>query len=138
VAGLGIFYFALRAPTHAGRKILDEIDGLKLYLSVAERDRMNLENPPEQTPAVFERFLPYALALGVEQQWSQQFADLLQSVQWQPRWASGQGVNWSRPMTGIPAFTSGFSSALQSSSSSSSSGGGSSGGGRGGGGGGGW
>ena len=64
----------MKAPTLAGRKILDQIEGFKLYLSVAEKDRLNLANPPELTPALFEQFLPYALALGVEQKWSEQFS----------------------------------------------------------------
>jgi len=29
---------------------------------------MNLRYPPEKTPALFERYLPFALALGVEQE----------------------------------------------------------------------
>ncbi len=137
-----LFFYIMRAPTHEGRKVIDAIEGLKLYLSVGEQDRLNLENPPGETPAQFERFLPYALALGVEQAWSERFASQLEAAQWEPAWGSGPGTNWRNPALGIPAFTSGFSSTLGASSispkSSSSGGGGSSGGGRGGGGGGGW
>ena len=32
------------------------------------------EGVPERTPELFEKFLPYALALGVEQKWSEQFS----------------------------------------------------------------
>ncbi|MDO9071095.1 MAG: DUF2207 domain-containing protein, partial [Deltaproteobacteria bacterium] len=55
-----LFYHLLKAPTLSGRKIMDQIEGFKLYLSVAEKDRLNLLNPPEKTPALFERYLPYA------------------------------------------------------------------------------
>jgi hypothetical protein len=142
----GLFYNLLKAPTSQGRQILDLIDGFKLYLSVAEKDRLNLENPPERTPALFEAFLPYALALGVEQKWSEQFASVLAVAgqeQYSPSWYVGR--NWTT--TNLVVMTSSMSSSLSSAissastapgSSSGSSGGGSSGGGGGGGGGGGW
>ena len=66
-----LFYELLKAPTRIGRTILDEIEGFKLYLSVAEKDRLNFIHPPEETPKLFERFLPYAIALGVENQWGE-------------------------------------------------------------------
>ena len=56
---------------------MDKIEGFKLYLSVAEKDRLNLLNPPEKTPALFEKYLPFALALDVENAWSEQFAEVL-------------------------------------------------------------
>ena len=72
-----LFYHLLKAPTLSGRKIMDQIEGFKLYLSVAEKERLNLLNPPEKTPALFEKYLPYALALNVENAWSEQFAEVL-------------------------------------------------------------
>jgi Predicted membrane protein (DUF2207) len=144
----GMFYHLMKRPTLAGRKILDQIEGFKMYLSVAEKDRLNLENPPERTPQLFEKFLPYALALGVEQRWSEQFADVLKaagqgSKEYSPGWYSGN--SWAT--LGAAGFAtslgSSFSSTISSASTSPGSssgggGGGSSGGGGGGGGGGGW
>ncbi len=52
---------------------MDEMEGFREYLKVAEEERLNLENPPEKTPELFEKFLPYALALNVEQEWSEKF-----------------------------------------------------------------
>jgi hypothetical protein len=40
-------------------------------------ERLNQLNPPEKTPELFEKFLPYALALNVEQEWCEKFADVL-------------------------------------------------------------
>jgi hypothetical protein len=145
---LVLFYYLLKAPTSKGRQILDQIEGFKLYLSVAEKDRLNLENPPERTPALFEEFLPYALALGVEQIWSEQFAAVLaaagqDATGYSPGWYVGQ--SWTG--TSISSMTSSMSSSLSSAiasastapgSSSGGGGGGCSGGGGGGGGGGGW
>ena len=140
-----LFYRLLKAPTLQGRTIMDELEGLKLYLSVAEKDRLNLLNPPEQTPELFERFLPWALALDVEQQWSEQFNKILEQAgkdgSYSPVW-----YNSHRPFSsdslasslGTSLASSISSSSRAPGSSSGSGGGGSSGGGGGGGGGGGW
>ena len=150
LAGLinALFYHLLKAPTLTGRKLMDKLEGFRQYLSVAEKDRLNLLNPPEKTPELFERYLPYALALDVEQEWGEQFARILEDVSrdgggYRPVWYSGSA--WR------PGSVTGFASSLGSSlsgaissastapgSSSGSGGGGSSGGGGGGGGGGGW
>jgi uncharacterized membrane protein YgcG len=142
----GVFYHLLKAPTVAGRKTMDEIEGFRLYLSVAERDRLNLENPPEKTPQLFEMFLPYALALEVEQEWAEQFKDVLAAAaqagtHYSPAWYAGVGALSTGALAG--ALGASLSSAISSSStapgsSSGGGGGGSSGGGGGGGGGGGW
>lgn len=144
-----IFYSLLKAPTRAGRKILDVIEGFRTFLNATEKDRLNFMNPPDRTPQLFEKFLPYALALDVEQQWAEQFSDVISA-------ASGAGTTTSAPIwysgTSLGAFSAAsfasslstsLSSAISSSTASSSSGsgssgGGSSGGGGGGGGGGGW
>jgi uncharacterized membrane protein YgcG len=143
-----LFYFLLKAPTLAGRQVMDQVEGFKLYLSTAEQDRLQVLHPPEKTPELFEKYLPYALALDVENEWSEQFADVLAKAEedghpYHPTWYSGR--SWDT--LGASGFTdtlgSAFAAAIASSatapgSSSGSSGGGSSGGGGGGGGGGGW
>ena len=143
-----LFYQWLKAPTRAGRKVLDKIEGFKMFLSATEKDRLNLMNPPERTPELFEKYLPYALALDIEQAWAEQFSDVLSGAgiggrTYSPVWYSGP--NWSTFGAGglASSLGSSFSDAISSSStapgsSSGSGGGGSSGGGGGGGGGGGW
>src|SRR5690606_10480488 len=44
------FAFAVRAPTPAGRKLLDEIEGLKLYLGVAEKEDLARIQGPGAEP----------------------------------------------------------------------------------------
>lgn len=61
-----VFAVLMPARTPFGQSVHDEIEGLKLYMSVAEKDRMNFHNPPDRTPEHFEALLPYAIALGVE------------------------------------------------------------------------
>ncbi len=142
------FYHLMKAPTLLGRKVLDQIEGFRKYLSVAEKDRMEFHNPPDRTPELFEKFLPYAIALDVENQWSEQFNDVLAKASvdgsYQPGWYSGRSFH-SGNFGGIGrSLGSGLTSAVAAasasprSSGSGSGGGGSSGGGGGGGGGGGW
>jgi len=142
-----MFYHLMKAPTIYGRRIMDQIEGFKLYLSVAEKQGLDMRNPPEKTPQLFEKFLPYALALDVENLWSEKFADVLAQAgresNYSPTWSAGN--NWHNLGASGMAHSLGssFSSAISSSSSppgssSGGGGGGSSGGGGGGGGGGGW
>lgn len=143
-----IFLRLLKAPTVSGRRIMDEIEGFRMYLSVAEKDRLNLLNPPEETPELFEKFLPYALALDVEQQWGERFAVVLaraavDSRGYHPIWYAGDAWDLHRPGRFASSLGGSFASAISSSSSppgssSGGGGGGCSGGGGGGGGGGGW
>lgn len=148
VLTIAFFGVIMRRPTIRGRKVLDEMLGFRDYLEVAEKDEMNLRNPPEKTPQLFEAYLPFALALGVEQEWAEKFAAVLESIRgpdgrgYQPSWYSGSW-NSARPGRSIGSVSSGLGSAISSSvtppgSSSGGGGGGFSGGGGGGGGGGGW
>ncbi len=140
-----LFHHLLKAPTPQGRKIMDQIDGFKMYLAAAEKERWHALYPPDKTPQLYEKYLPYALALGVEQEWSDQFAAVLQDAQYLSNNVSWYQSNRST-VIGLAdfgsAFGNSFASAISSSStapgSSSGSSGGSSGGGGGGGGGGGW
>jgi hypothetical protein len=148
LAGLGaLFFWLLKAPTVAGRKILDQLEGFRMYLKTAEEDRLQVLNPPEKTPELFERFLPYALALDCENAWNAKFTAVLAAAAAAgaaaPAWYSGS--SWDAGRT--TSFTDSLGSSLAAStaaastapgSSSGSGGGGSSGGGGGGGGGGGW
>lgn len=143
-----IFVMLMRRPTGLGRRLLDEVAGFREYLDVAEKDEMNLRNPPEKTPALFENYLPFALAMGVEQHWAERFAAVFAGLRsadggdYHPSWYSGSWNNFDMSSS-TSSMSSGLGSAISSSvsppgSSSGGSGGGSSGGGGGGGGGGGW
>jgi uncharacterized membrane protein YgcG len=86
-----IFFRLLKAPTPAGAKILNEIDGFRLFLVTAEQDRLEALNPPDVTPEVFERFLPYAIALDAETEWSWRFAAATAAAAVMP--GEGDGVS---------------------------------------------
>jgi hypothetical protein len=54
-------YLRLSVPTAEGWKRRDEIEGLKLFLGVAEADRLRVLNPPDFTPALYESYCPTRL-----------------------------------------------------------------------------
>lgn len=135
------------APTKEGRAVLDRVAGFRQYLSITERERLDRMHPPQDTPELFERYLPYAVALGVENRWADRFASVLAAAAAQSgrqgfAWYSGSSDPWSNPGSFVNTMGSSLSSAVSSASSapgssSGSGGGGFSGGGGGGGGGGG-
>ncbi len=147
-----LFYHWLKTPTLAGAKIYDQIDGFRLFLVTAEKDRLEALNPPNVTPEVFEKFLPYAIALDCENQWSKKFeaeaaaagiAPDARGNYYTPVWYSGGsfdhlGTAGFADSLGASMAAAAASAATAPGSSSGSGGGGSSGGGGGGGGGGGW
>lgn len=162
VAALNLaFYHLLKAPTAIGRRALDEIEGTLLYLTVAEADRLKFHNPPDQTPEHFHELLPYAIALDVETEWTNQFSRAIEEARARgedkryldPAWYSGStpggsivsvhglgniGSSLGKAISAATAPRAVSSGAGGGGGSSGSSGGGSSGGGGGGGGGGGW
>lgn len=145
-----LFYHLLKAPTLLGRRLLDRIEGFKVFLSATEKDRFQRLASLDRTPQTYEKYLPYALALGVEEQWTEQFSDVLSAASrgeggasYRPGWYSGKTWDGSRMGNFAGSVGSSLSSAISSSSTAPGSrsgggGGGSSGGGGGGGGGGAW
>lgn len=149
-----IFYRLLRAPTLAGGKLRDEIDGFAMFLRTAEQQRLETLQPPDVTPQLFEKFLPYAVALDCENQWSRKFETATAATgaadgsttqrAYIPMWYQGESFG----SISTPEFAAGLSTALGSAAATASAapgsgfggsgGGGFSGGGGGGGGGGGW
>jgi uncharacterized membrane protein YgcG len=142
----------LKARSKAGRAIADQIEGFRQYLGVAEESRLEAMNPPQKTPELFERFLPYAIALDVQNTWAKRFAGVLATAATGAAvasWYSGDRDIVSDPVSftdRLESFSNMIASASTapgatdsgSSSDSGSSGGGSSDGGGGGGGGSGW
>lgn len=129
----------LEAPTMRGRKKMDHLEGFKLYMKVAEKDRLNFLHPPEMTPELFEKFLPYAIALGVENKWAANFKKAVPKEvydSYNPHWYRSGGSSSFNPSSMSSSLSGGLGTAIGS--ASGSSGGGGSGGGGGGGGGGGW
>lgn len=144
-----VFSKVIKAPTREGRLLMDEIAGFKRYLSVADRDELarlaGPAAPPELDAGRFERLLPFAVALEVEEAWTAQFtlavgaaaaAAATSAMPWYHGGSSGTLGSFARTI-GNSLNSQISASSTPPGSSSGSGGGGSSGGGGGGGGGGG-
>ncbi len=142
VSGMIIALFGLVMPrtTRAGAIMRERIKGLKLYLEVAEKNRIEFHNAPEKNPQLFEKLLPYAMVLGVEKQWATQFESIYTQP---PAWYGDAQLGTFNALLfadSLHSFNASATHALAAAPSggSGSIGGGFSGGGFGGGGGGSW
>lgn len=147
----GLFWSWMRAPTLHGRKLLDQIEGLRMYLTVAEREEIEQRHgsAPPQTFEEFERLLPYAVALDAADTWAKRFAAEIeaaaqagtaQSTHWYPATISNGRFTAAALGTALGSSLASATASASTAPGSSSGGGGGgfSGGGGGGGGGGGW
>lgn len=130
--------------TRQGSIIREEILGFRDFLKVTETDRLKFHNAPAKNPEMFEEFLAYAMVLGVEKEWAEQFKDIYTSS---PEWYEGDGHAFTTAyfVSSLSGMNTSARSAMAArpgggagSGSSGFSGGGFSGGGFGGGGGGSW
>ena len=133
-------FFYKTKLTRKGSDTLAKILGFREFLQLTEKDKLALLNAPELRPETFEKFLPYAMVLGVEDKWAQKFESIYQVL---PEWYEGRvavGFNSTMLSRNLMMFNNSFNKAFGASASTSRSGfsGGSSGGGSGGGGGGSW
>lgn len=70
------------------------VNGLKMYIDTAEEKQLQYFNPPLVTPEVFEKLLPYAIVLDMEEIWGEKFeksflSAMVQPEPYQPPWFSG-------------------------------------------------
>lgn len=131
---MSMYVLTLVKKTSKGVEVKEHGLGLKQYLTMAEKERMEFHFDPRKNPELFEKLLPYAIALNVDKQWANQFDGIYQK---EPTWYTGTHSG-GFSSTAFVSELSTLSEASQGSSSSGSSGGGFSGGGAGGGGGGSW
>ena len=92
ILALITYAYLIKRPTEEKLKLQSEIEGFKMYLEMAEKDRINLLNPPDRTPEHFEAMLPYAFALGVQHKWSSIFESILVAAAYSPKWTNSRGV----------------------------------------------
>ncbi|TMB60236.1 MAG: DUF2207 domain-containing protein [Deltaproteobacteria bacterium] len=85
------FGWVMPARTAAGAQALEGVLGFEEFLARVESDRIARV---EKTPEMFEKFLPFAMALGVEHQWARAFEGICQKP---PDWYRGASVSDFRP-----------------------------------------
>jgi uncharacterized membrane protein YgcG len=151
--------FSLWAFSPSGRELSDYLKGLKLYIKVAEQDRIKILQSPkgaEKTPVdisdtkylvkLYERVLPYAIIFGNEKEWANVLGKYYEAQGANPEWYSGSNImNLAFASTMVNSFNNAARNSIGAygltggaSSVGGSGGGGFSGGGGGGGGVGGW
>jgi hypothetical protein len=81
IAGFGSF---MPARSLAGARVLCKVRGFADFLGRVEKDHIERL---EKTPELFDKYLPYAMALGVENKWAQAFGH----ITLQPKWHRGPG-----------------------------------------------
>jgi hypothetical protein len=140
VSGLIVASFGWHMParTVEGARALERVLGFEEFLRRVEGDRFERV---VKTPEMFERFLPFAMAFGVERKWARAFEGIYRTP---PTWYVGSTTGpfdlngFSSRLSDLSSRTSSAMSSSPRSSGGSGFSGGSSGGGSGGGGGGGF
>ncbi len=113
------FAYLMKAPLQKGRLLMNQLEGFKLYLETIKKDDLNLGQSPDKAPELFERFLPFAIALGVENAWSEQFTTAFERLErsdghsYQPLWYTG-AFHHSQLHGFSEDIGSGFNSAISS------------------------
>lgn len=87
---LGFGWF-MPARTIRGARTLEKVLGFEEFLTRVESDRYQRI---VRTPQLFEKFLPFAMALGVEQNWARAFEGIYTQP---PAWYQGTNVADFRP-----------------------------------------
>jgi uncharacterized membrane protein YgcG len=79
-AVIAIFGWFMPARTITGARALEKVLGFEEFLGRVEKDQIERL---QKTPELFEKFLPYAMALQVEKKWVQAFSGIaVQPPQW--------------------------------------------------------
>ena len=60
-----LFHHLLKSPRRLGRALRDNIESFRMFLTATEEDPHATGTPLKITPGLFERFLPYAMALNM-------------------------------------------------------------------------
>jgi hypothetical protein len=75
-----VFFFIMRAPTALGRAARQQLAGFREFLLRVEQDRLDRMNRPAERAELMNRFLPYAIALGVREGWGDTMAAALSNA----------------------------------------------------------
>jgi len=75
-----VFFFIMRAPTALGRDTQRQLAGFSEFLLRVEQDRLDRMNAPAERAELVNRFLPYAIALGVREAWGDTMAAALSNA----------------------------------------------------------
>ena len=125
-----LFMYLMPAPTRKGQDVHTHLAGFRLYMEKAEKLQLNSvevgsDAPPPMTVERYEKFLPFAVALGVEKPWSDHFERLIPEAaqDYNPSWTNMNartfGSTGGMTRTMVSGMRSGVASAMPQSSSPS-------------------
>lgn len=77
---IALFSNLIKGYTQEGQKILEEITGFRQFLSVTESEKFKLLYNPEENIELYEKYLPYAISLNAEKNWSTKFSSVFQKM----------------------------------------------------------
>lgn len=134
--------------TAKGRGVRDYLEGLRVYISLAEAERLSYLQSPQgasrsavstddrvQVLKLYERLLPYAVLFNLEKEWLKVIGSYYEQQNQAPMWYAGtRTFNSAQLTSAVQSISSSASRSSGSSGFSSSSGAGGGGGGGGGGG----
>jgi uncharacterized membrane protein YgcG len=139
VVGLIVYAIVIAQPSREKVRLRAEIAAFREYLDLPEKERSRLPDAPAMNPEHYEELLPYAIAFGIHDRWTEYFRGVAEYRTYRPHYVIGPSLHLNRFHTDFTKSVSGTATSPASSSGSSSGGGGFSGGGSSGGGGaGGW
>ncbi len=78
----GITDWRLPRRTQKGAEIRRHMEGLKRYIHIAERERMEFHFDPRKNADLFEGLLPYAVVLGEQKSWTTHLSELKYDPEW--------------------------------------------------------
>lgn len=114
-----LFYNLLKARKRSGRALAEQIENFRMFLAMTDSAAHDVRTPLKTHTDLFERLLPYAMALNVEKVWGEKFAATLarapQGKTYSPAWYSGPSWNPITAANFATSLASSLSSALSSS-----------------------
>jgi hypothetical protein len=114
----GLFHHLRKAPMRSGRALLGQMESFRIFLTTTDWGHRDARLARKLTPDLFERFLPYAMALNVEKVWGEKFAAVLAqtapkgTADYSPAWYTGPAWNHLTATTFATALANSFSGAL--------------------------
>lgn len=108
-----LFHILLKMSARSGRALSNQIEGFRMFLAATDQGSVGADIPTKVNPNLFEKLLPYALALNVETVWGEKLAAALGQIakrgkiDYSPHWYSGPSWN--------PITASNFATSLGSS-----------------------
>lgn len=75
-----ILKFIISSNTKKADVIVKHLKGVKMYLKIAEKDRLEFHSKFKRNNKIFEQLLPVVIFLGMEKRWTKQFSEIVSEL----------------------------------------------------------